>query len=179
MRSTDSVAPSGAGAPKSETGTTPVCPDPPKPLTTSPNASNASPSDELTSPTTESAPCYMQANPTGHYSTPSLPPEIRRATKASRARLWILVPNMPARVHLARLCSKGTAAAVAGARLRMKRLDRWLLLLRRGAAPRMSSPADAMSFRSWHVLLASRSCAVRGSRRNAPTDEISVQPLGF
>ena len=50
-----------------------------RPPTTSPNASNASPTGSPTSPTTGSAPCSMPANPTGRYSTPSLHPETRSA----------------------------------------------------------------------------------------------------
>ena len=43
------------------------------------SASNAPPSDSPTSTTTGSEPCYTPANPTGRSSTPSLPPETRRA----------------------------------------------------------------------------------------------------
>ena len=52
---------------------------PPKPSTTSSNGSNASRSGYPTSRTTESAPFSTPGNPTGTYSPPSLPTEIRRA----------------------------------------------------------------------------------------------------
>ena len=54
----------------------------------------ASPSDSPTSPTTGSEPCSTRANPTGHSSTPSLPPEIRRASYRTGLERVLYVPRM-------------------------------------------------------------------------------------
>ena len=82
LRSTGWAAPSGAGAPRSPTGTPPGSPtQPPRRPTISSNGSNGPRSGSPTSPTTASAPCSTPASPTGRCLTPSLRPATRRAAK--------------------------------------------------------------------------------------------------
>ena len=106
QRSTGWDAPSGTGAPRSPTGTPPGSPTAePKSLTTSSNASNAPPSSELTSTTTESRPCYTPASPTGHCSTPSPRPNSRSASLTTRIQQsWILFQQQ-AEMRIAMLCT--------------------------------------------------------------------------